>query len=183
MDCKYIERIDYMRIAVAAGHTTSGNGGGAVYKNWKESEIVREITKYVIKDLKSKGHKVTDCTVDKAWSQNEYLKAQVKLANNSGADYFINLHLNASFTHLGKGSEIFTWNGKKDKVAVKILDNLEELGFKKRGIKNGNGYYVVKHTKMKALLIELFFLDNNTDRELYSKHGAKKIAKAIASAI
>ncbi len=172
-----------MKIAVGAGHTKSGAGYGAVSGKYKESDIVRDITKVVIKELKKKGHKVTDCTIDLANSQNAYLKEQVKLANNSEADYFLCIHLNASATHLGKGSEIYTWNENKDKVAVKILDNLEDLGFKNRGIKKGNGYYIVKKTNMKALLIELFFLDNKTDQKLYTKLGAKKVAEAIANAL
>lgn len=172
-----------MKICVAAGHTAKGKGYGSVSGKFKESEIARDITKVVIKELKKKGHKVTDCSVDLASSQNAYLKEQVKLANNSGAEYFLCIHLNASRTHLGKGSEIYTWNGNQDEVAVEILDNLEELGFRNRGVKRGNGYYVVKKTKMKALLIEAFFLDNKTDQQLYSKLGAEKMGKAIAQAI
>lgn len=172
-----------MKIAVAAGHTKNGAGYGAVSGKFKESEIARDITKVIIKDLKEKGHKVIDCTVDLASSQNAYLKEQVKLANNSGAEYFLCIHLNASSTHLGKGSEIYTWNGNKDKVAVEVLDNLEELGFKNRGIKKGNGYYIVKKTQMKALLIEVFFLDNKADQKLYNKLGVEKIGKAIANSI
>jgi N-acetylmuramoyl-L-alanine amidase len=172
-----------MKIAVAAGHTAKGKGYGSVSGSFKESEIARDITKVVIKELKAKGHKVTDCTVDLASSQNAYLQGQVKLANNSGAEYFLCIHLNASATHLGKGSEIFTWNGNKDEVAVKILDNLKDLGFKNRGIKKGNAYYVIKKTNMKALLIEVFFLDNKADQKLYTKLGAEKIGKAIVNAI
>lgn len=172
-----------MKIAVAAGHTINGKGYGAVSGKYKESEIVRTIAKSVIKKLKAKGHKTVDCTVDLASSQNAYLQEQVKLANNSGADYFLCIHLNASATHLGKGSEIYTWNANKDKVAIKVLDNLENLGFKNRGIKKGNGYYVVKKTKMKTLLIEAFFLDNKTDQKLYTKLGAEKIGEAIGSSL
>ena len=172
-----------LKIAVAAGHTAKGKGYGSVSGKFKESEIARDITKAVIKELKKKGHKVTDCTVDLAASQNAYLKEQVKLANNSGAEYFLCIHLNASVTHLGKGSEIFTWNGNQDKAAVEILNNLEELGFRNRGIKRGNGYYVIKKTKMKALLIEVFFLDNKHDQDLYTKLGTAKIGKAIAESL
>ena len=172
-----------MKIAIAAGHTAKGKGYGSVSGKFKESEIARDITKVIIKELKAKGHKVTDCTVDLAASQNQYLKEQVKLANNSGSEYFLCIHLNASTTHLGKGSEIYTWNGNKNKMADNILDNLEELGFRNRGIKKGNGYYVIKKTQMKALLIEVFFLDNKTDQQLYTKLGVEKIGKAIVDAI
>ena len=42
---------------------------------------------------------------------------------------------------------------------------------------------MVKNTTAKAILIEMFFLDNYTDRKLYLEHGADKIATAIADAI
>jgi N-acetylmuramoyl-L-alanine amidase len=42
---------------------------------------------------------------------------------------------------------------------------------------------VVKNTYAKAILIELFFLDNYTDRKRYLELGADKLAQAIADAI
>lgn len=172
-----------MRIAVGAGHTLYGAGTGAVSGKYKESQIARDIVKHVISDLRAKGHTVRDCTVNSAATQNRYLKAQTRLANESNADIFLCVHLNASASHLGRGSEIYTWNGSKHKEAVKMLDGLENLGFKNRGVKKGNDFYIVKHSKMKALLIEVFFLDNEADQKIYEKHGVKKIAKAISSAI
>ena len=79
--------------------------------------------------------------------------------------------------------ECWTWKGKKVKAAVKICENLEKLGYKNRGVKDGSSFYVVKHTKATAVLVELFFLDNYTDRKLYLEHGAEEIAQAIADSI
>ena len=42
---------------------------------------------------------------------------------------------------------------------------------------------MVKNTTAKAILVELFFLDNYTDRKRYIELGAEKIASAIAEAI
>jgi len=42
---------------------------------------------------------------------------------------------------------------------------------------------VVKNTYAKAILVELFFLDNYTDRKRYLELGADKIATAISEAI
>ena len=41
---------------------------------------------------------------------------------------------------------------------------------------------MVKNTYAKAILVELFFLDNYTDRKRYLELGADKIASAIADA-
>ena len=170
-------------ISVNCGHTKAGTGYGAVSGRYKESEITRQVGTELIKLLKKKGHRVYNSTVDKATSQSNYLKKVVQLANNSGADLFISLHCNASATHKGYGSECWTYKGKKIEEAVNICVELRKLGFRNRGIKDGKDLYVVKKTKMPAILVEMFFLDNETDQQLYTRHGVKKIAQAIADAI
>lgn len=172
-----------MKISINAGHTKSGVGYGAVYNGFKESEITRAVASELIKQLKAMGHTVYNSTVNEAGSQNSYLQQAVKLANNMGAELFISLHCNASAKHSGYGSECWTWKGQKVKEAVNICNQLNKLGFRNRGIKDGSNFYVIKKTKMTAILVELFFLDNETDRKLYKDIGAKQIAKAIANAL
>lgn len=171
-----------MKISVNAGHTKTGAGCGAIYKGFKESEITRAVAAEVMKQLNAKGHIVYNSTVDYATHQ-EYLKKAVQLANESGSELFISLHCNASAKHTGYGCECFTWKGQKVKEAVNICNQLNKLGFRNRGIKDGSKFYVIRKTKMTAILVELFFLDNETDRKLYKDIGAKKIAKAIVDSI
>lgn len=171
-----------MKISINAGHTKTGAGYGAVYKGFKESEITRAVANELIKQLKANGHTVYNSTIDYATHQ-EYLKKAVQLANNSGSDLFISLHCNASYKHTGYGSECWTWKGQKVKVANNICKELNKLGFRNRGIKDGSHFYVIKKTKMTAIIVELFFLDNETDRKLYNSIGFKKIAQAIAEAV
>lgn len=172
-----------MRIALNSGHTVAGPGTGASYKGFNEAEIVRDVTRALIPKLKAKGHTVIDTTIRSASSQNAYLKSICQLANATGADLFLSIHCNASVTHLGRGCEAYTWKGRKVKQAVRICDALADLGFKNRGVKDGSKLYVVKHTSATAVLVELFFLDNSTDRALYEKLGPAKIAEAIAKAL
>ena len=172
-----------MRISVNAGHTKSGAGSGAIYKGFNESEIVRDVANALIKKLKEDGHTVHNSTVNKATSQREYLKEACRLANNSGAELFVSIHCNASASRKGYGVECWTWKGNKLQQAVNICENMAALGFRNRGIKDGRGLYVVKNTKAKAILVELFFLDNYTDRKLYLELGADRIAEAIATAL
>lgn len=172
-----------MKISINAGHTKTGPGYGAVYKGFNESEITRAVATELIKLLKAKGHTVYNSTVDQAETQNAYLKKTVQLANTSGSDLFISLHCNASSKHTGYGCECWTWKGQQITQAVKICHQLNKLGFRNRGIKDGRNYYVIKRTTMNAIIVEMFFLDNETDRKLYKSIGYKKIAEAIAKAI
>lgn len=57
------------------------------------------------------------------------------------------------------------------------------LGFKNRGLKITDGLYVLNHTKAKAILIEVCFVDDKDDYNLYKKVGYKKVAEAIAEGI
>ena len=58
-----------------------------------------------------------------------------------------------------------------------------KLGFKNRGVKDGSNLYVIKNTRCTAILIEVCFVDNKQDADLYNKLGYTKIAQAIYNAI
>ena len=172
-----------IKISINAGHTAGGAGYGAVYKGFRESEINRAVTTALIPKLQTLGHTVHISTVDKATSTQAYLSQTVKSANKSGADLFLSIHCNASTAHTGHGVECWTYKGAQHTEAKRICANLSNLGFRNRGVKDGRNLYVVKNTTAKAILIELFFLDNYTDRKLYLELGANEIAEAIAEAI
>ena len=128
-------------------------------------------------------HTIHNSTVDKATSTNAYLGQVVKSANNSGAGLFISIHCNASSAHTGHGVECWTYKGAQHAEAKHICANLSNLGFRNRGIKDGRNLCVVRDTYAKAILVELFFLDNYADRKRYLELGADKIADAIAKGI
>ena len=172
-----------MKISINCGHTSSGAGYGAVSGKFRESEITRLVGKEVIRLLKAKGHTVNDSTVDAADSQNGYLKAVTRKVNIAEPDLFISIHCNASVLHTANGMEVFTYGGRKLDKAVHICYELSKLGFKNRGIKDGSNLFVIRNTTPPAILIELFFLDNATDQNIYNKVGYRNIAKAIVEAI
>lgn len=168
-----------MKIALNAGHTLTGAGHGAV-GIYDESIETRKIVDALIPLLEKKGHKVIDATVDTALTQSAYLRRSVTIANDAKADLFLSVHLNAGG---GRGCEAYTWRGKKTKQAVNICKQLCDEGFRNRGVKDGSDLYVIKKTKMNAVLLEVFFLDNRKDCALYQKAGVKRIAQAIADGI
>lgn len=168
-----------IKIAVNAGHTLTGAGSGA--KGYlDESKETRRIVKALISILKCRGYEVVDATVDKAWSQNAYLKKAVGIANKAKADLFVSVHLNAGG---GRGTECYTWKGGKVKQAVNICKELNTWGFRNRGVKDGSGLYIIKKSTMTAILVEVCFADDRLDSELYNKVGVTNIARAIADGI
>lgn len=172
-----------MVIGVNCGHTTSGAGYGAV-GIIKESEHTRLVGQALIDLLRAAGVTVIDCTIDQAATQNEYLAKAVALANKQDLDLFISIHFNASAAHTGHGVEVYTYGGTQHEEALKICKNISEVGFTNRGVKDGSSLYVIKHTKAKAMLVEVCFCDNQQDVDTYNAVGGSQgIAKAIYQGI
>lgn len=167
-----------MKIGFDMGHTLSGIGTGA-QKIVKETDINRAVGNLVIKYLKQMGETVINCTVDLS---SKDLADRVAIANKNNVDLFVSLHLNAGG---GTGTETYTYlnaSASTKAKAKKVNDAIVALGFKNRGIKEAN-FYVLRETKAPAYLIELYFVDSQTDVNLYNKLGADKVARAIAEAI
>ena len=170
-----------MIIAFNCGHTAikGGAGYGAVGKLNEVTED-RAVGTMVMDKLRGMGHTVIDCTVDNAISQQAYLDKACQLANNSLSTLFVSLHYNAGG---GNGTEIFTYKNENVPQAKNVLNNLVNLGFRNRGIKDGSGLYVIRNTKMTAMLIEVCFVDNDIDYNKYKAIGRRKVAQAIADGI
>ena len=168
-----------MKICLNAGHTVSGAGSGAI-GYIIESIEARKVVNAVKRHLESAGHDVVIVNVDKAQSQSAYLSTVVKKANNSYPDLFVSIHFNAG---KGKGVECYSWRGEKTPQAVGICNELSKLGFRNRGVKNGSQFYVVHYTYMPATLVEVCFVDTQSDVDLYKSLGVNKVAQAIAKGI
>ena len=168
-----------MKIGINCGHTSQAPGTGAVgYIN--ESTETRRVGGEVMKQLKTLGHTVVDCTVNKASSTNAYLSRTVELANDTTLDVFVSIHFNAGG---GKGCEVYTYEGRQYPDALKVCENLARLGFKNRGVKAGSGLYVIRKTKAKSMLIEVCFVDTKSDCDLYNDMGVEAVARAIVDGI
>jgi N-acetylmuramoyl-L-alanine amidase len=169
-----------MKICVNPGHTLSGASSGSVgIKN--ESIENRKVAREVIRLLKEQGHEIVDATVDKANSQNEYLKRCVDIANKSDCDLFVSIHFNA-FDGRANGTEVLIYSSSsrcKDEAKM-ICENISKLGFRNRGVKERRDLYVLRHTKMPALLVECCFIDSESDMKVYK---VEDIAKAIVEGV
>jgi len=168
-----------MKIGIDYGHTLKGYDTGAIGNGLKEQDITREIGKIVTSKLRASGHTVIECAIDSANSVNESLSYRVNKANSNNVDLFISIHVNAGG---GQGTEIYTYNKDIFTEAQKTLNNITTLGLNNRGIKNGSNLYVIRNTKAKVMLIELFFIDS-IDVELYKKVGAERLANVIVEGI
>lgn len=166
-----------MKIAIDLGHGCGKDRGavGAI----KEETIINEVGVKVIEKLKAAGHEVIQVRPRVNLGVTQSLAYRVNLANSNNADLYISIHANAG---RGQGCEVYTYQGKEVPEARRVLNNICSLGFKNRGIKNAN-LYVINNTKMPAMLIEVCFVDTQSDVNIYNSVGADKIAAAIAAGI
>lgn len=169
-----------MRIGINCGHTISGKPGSGAVGYLIESDETRAVGYALMEMLRAQGHTVIDCTNDVAASESENLKNIVTLANAQHLDAFYSIHFNSGG---GTGTEIYTYGGRDTANASIILENITQLGFSDRGIKNGSNLYVIRHTHAPAALIEVCFVDSGKDAQHYRKLDAKRIAEAICFGI
>ena len=101
-------------------------------------------------------------------------------ANNNNVDMCISIHANAGG---GIGTEVFTYKGKEVKEARNVLNNIVSLGFNNRGIKDGSNLAMIRNTSSVSMLIEICFVDTQSDVDLYHNVGPEKIATAIVSGL
>ncbi len=96
-------------------------------------------------------------------SNSGSLAARVNAANEWGADYFISLHANASVNADATGSEAYVYSSASSAfpLAESILKWLQYIvGVKPRGTFVRPSLYVLRKTRMPALLLELGFITN-----------------------
>ena len=150
-------------IVIDPGH--GGKDPGAVYAGYKEKDIVLPIALYLGGFLSSTSHEDNlkiNCVYTRTADIYVPLRDRVFIANSVKADAFISIHLNASPKHNARGEEIWIYPGsiKSAKLADSIATYIDEFAPGKfRGIKEGK-FYVLRKTKMPAVLIEVGFLDN-----------------------
>lgn len=161
-----------------------GHGGtdpGATYKGRKEADDVLSIGKAVAAEVRRHGVTLDETrTTDKTVT----LRERSNLENRKKYDYFISFHRNAFQPEKAKGVETFlftTGSAQAKQLAERIQKELVAVGFTNRGVKRAN-FHVLRETKAPAVLIEIGFIDNTADNQLFDRK-RKQIVEGIARAI
>lgn len=177
------------KVTVHAGHNPAGKIACGASDWIDESTEARIITKKVVSLLKKEGIEAVNCTVDNGLNQTDVLKKICAKCNaQKDVDLNISIHFNAA-VHQKKdgkttGVEVLLTKDASDKgdVAGRVCNQISKIGFRNRGVKVNTGLYFLNHTIAPAILIEVCFVTDQDDAELY-KANKDKIAKAIVKAI
>ena len=183
-----------MKIFLDAGHNYSAYNTGATGSGLKEQDVTWEIAKKCGEILAKNGLEIKlsrpNLTDNLGIDNSTSLAVRCKMANDWGADLYLSLHRNAA-PFVAYGIETFIHKdagGFSKKVAAAVQSRLVAVAAQSdRGVKTDDQTYrgslaVLRDTKMPAILVELGFIDNELDNELFDIY-LDDYAAAIAEGI
>lgn len=169
-----------MKVYLDAGH--GGKDSGAVGIGGRlEKDDAQRLTDLVADLLQKSGVTTVVNT-----NSDETLTQVVIQANNANVDLFISIHRNAFDDPNANGLEVWTCSNPRTvtKKNAEIMYNrliTVTSDMKGRGIKESN-FYVLKYTSAPAMLLEIGFITNQHDNDLFDMY-ILTYAKAIFDGI
>jgi len=178
-----------IRIYIDQGHNPVNPNAGAEGSGYREQDLVYEIGVILSQILEANGFETrlsrNSPTEQIGTSNLTSLAQRVNEANAWGADYFISLHTNASANPSAGGSEalVYRLGTTSSRLASSILEQLNlSTGLRNRGVIARPGLYVLRKTRMPAVLVELGFITNPSEAELMA-NSPRLFAGGIANGI
>ena len=165
-----------MKYGIDIGHNCPPEDTGAVGIK-SEDELNKEVGLKVIEKLKILNHEVINCTPSYASSLDSSLYKRTNKANEEGVKFYVSIHFNIGG---GKGTEVFAISNTSKEVAIKVVNEIAALGYTNRGVKDGSWLYVLRNTKMPAILVECGFIDSKEDMQRFN---ADKMANSIVKGL
>ncbi|MDO4179591.1 MAG: N-acetylmuramoyl-L-alanine amidase [Phascolarctobacterium sp.] len=164
-----------MKIFINPGHDLTCDPGACGH-GLKEANVVSEVARHLENYLAALGHDVVMNV------QDDDLAYVCAAANASACDIFISIHCNAALNIWANGTETFACSNKGQKLAACVQRSIvDALDTADRGVKYAN-FYVLKHTSMPAILVELAFITSEEDAQLLATR-QEEFARAIARGI
>ena len=163
----------------------AGHGGvepGAVYMGRQEKNDTLNLVLAIGDILQNNGIDVSYTRTTDVY-ETPFEKAME--ANRAGVDFFVSIHRNSFPTDnqvSGVESLVYDLSGLKYEMAQEINEQLEAIGFVNLGVKARPNLIVLKRTQMPAVLVEVGFINSDTDNLLFDEN-FDAIAQAIASGI
>lgn len=184
-----------MYVFLNPGHCP-GIDSGAMNGAFTEAEIALSLGEKARRFLQKAGVTVTLLQSDNLAGESPYdlwdapdMPEVCGCANQSGADIFVSIHLNAAENRSARGTDVLVYQagGRAERLAEYALTQLVDTGrtwngdWLSRGVKERPDLAVLRETIMPAILIEVGFLSNDAELAEILAHETE-IAAAIARA-
>lgn len=172
-----------MKVFLNPGHAPEGNPDpGACGYGLRECDVAKNVADLAADYLSAAGVEVVGNL------QSDSLHEVILASNYADTDVFISIHCNAC-NGLAQGTETWHYYGSDEgeKLAQCIQNQIvDALGTVDRGTKGAkpgvNGLYVLSNTDAVAVLVELAFIDNESDAALLRER-KDDFARAIARGV
>ena len=163
-----------IKIFIDQGHNPRNPNAGAEGNGLYEQDITYSVGVLTAEYLRS------DPNFDVRLSRNSpeeilgtnissSLNSRTSAANEWGADFFISIHANASTITEASGSEGYAYSVSSPgyTMGIDILSQMTQItGLENRGLFVRPSLYVLRRTRMPAVLVELGFITNPYDAAL-----------------
>lgn len=169
------------KFCIGMGH--GGKDSGACKGSRRECDDTLRLGLAVGNRLEYQGHEVVYTrTTDISMTPEQ----RRKIAVDCKCDLFIDLHRNSHTDSTAKGIEIFVSKTAHVQAAANVLDRLTAIEHQaNRGVKLG-AYRAINNTPMPSMLLELGFISNTRDNELFDNHfeaNVEAIARGVLAAL
>ncbi|WP_414528938.1 N-acetylmuramoyl-L-alanine amidase [Nodularia chucula] len=170
-----------MKFGIDIGHNAHPDIGAVGIKF--EDALNTDVGNRVISKLRALGHEVIPCKPDRATSVTNSLFQRINTANTNRVEVFVSIHFNA-FNGQANGTEVFAASDAGRRIAQPVLNEIVSLGFFNRGVKSGSHLYVLRNTRMPAILVECCFVDSPRDMNIYEPEAtANAIVKGLTGQV
>lgn len=175
-------------VIVDAGH--GGHNPGAVANGSIEADNNLAVALLLADKLKEAGAEVvltrdTDRAVaQEVSSLREELQARVDIAQQNQGDLFVSIHSNSNENTKVYGAMTFYHNETSKRLAETVQKNLVyRTKANDKGVQTA-GFYVLRHTSMPSILVEMGFVSNPQEAKLLRESSYRlKLANGIYEGI
>ena len=173
-----------MKICIDPGHSGSFEPG-ACAGGVTEAAVTLEIARITARMLQKYRHKVLLTRTGEV--DNDWLTWRCEAAWNFGADIFISIHCNAHASSEANGTEVFYFpTSENGHTLARCIQEevVKSCRTADRGVKTNDEWTVLLETACPAVLVELAFLTNDSERELLTTDmGQRRFAEGLVKGI
>lgn len=166
-------------VVIDAGH--GGSDPGATRNNVLEKTITLQIAELTAQMLRKQGAIVYMTRDDDTFVS---LSDRVTYSNTKKPDVFVSIHINACENESAHGIETHYYKDDSLDFAKQVHKSImQKVTETNRGVYKSR-FYVIRHTEMPAILVELGFISNAEERRLMqTKERQTKFAEAITEGV
>ena len=173
-----------MKICIDPGHSGSFEPG-ACAGGVTEAAVTLEIARITARMLQKHRHKVLLTRTGEV--DNDWLTWRCEAAWNFGADIFISIHCNAHASSEANGTEVFYFpTSENGHTLARCIQEevVKSCRTADRGVMTNDEWTVLLETACPAVLVELAFLTNDSERELLTTDmGQRRFAEGLVKGI